>query len=165
MRSVATRRWVVLLLMLALAGCASAPRATSPSIQPADAWAGRISLRVDADQPGSFTAAFDLKGNADTGQLSLYAPFGATIAHMLWSPGDARLQTNGTERSFSSLEQLAKQATGADIPIGSLFKWLKGEAANAQGWQADLSELSNGRLVARRSSPAPALELRLVLEQ
>jgi outer membrane lipoprotein LolB len=32
------------------------------------------------------------------------------------------------------------------------------------GWHADLSQLPEGRLLARRTNPGPAAELRLILE-
>ena len=62
------------------------------------------------------------------------------------------------------LDALTRQATGAELPITSIFLWLAGEDASAQGWTADLRRLAQGRLEARRSVPAPAMELRLVLD-
>lgn len=164
MRSIRARWFALLFAALLLAGCAVAPRTTTPSGPVAQTWAGRLSLRVNADQPSSFTAGFDLKGNAQTGQLSLYAPFGTTIAQLVWTPNAARLRSNGSERHFDSLDEMARHATGVEIPVGTLFIWLAGENASAGGWQADLSELDRGRLVARRTSPLPVIELRLVLE-
>ena len=96
--------------------------------------------------------------------LSLFAPLGATIAQLAWTPNDARLRANGSERNFDSLDALVKIATGTELPVGSIFLWLAGENSSAGGWQADLSELSRGRLVARRSIPLPAVEMRLVLD-
>lgn len=123
-----------------------------------------MALRVDSDHAQSFSAGFELKGNAQNGELSLYSPLGATIARLVWSPGDARLRWDGKERSFDSLDALTRQATGTELPLASIFLWLAGENANAAGWQADLRGLSNGRLVARRSAPLPTVEMRLVLE-
>ena len=156
------RLWFALCLIL-LAGCASPPRAVQPP-QGSNAWSGRLALKVESDQAQSFSAGFDLKGDAQTGELTLYSPLGGTFAQLEWSPKDAKLRSNGTERRFESLESLVTNATGADIPIGSIFKWLAGENTSVDGWQADLRELHNGRLIARRTLPAPLLELRLVLE-
>ena len=148
---------------LLLAGCASPPRATDPAGQVAQ-WAGRLALRVEFDQTQSFSAGFALKGNAQAGELSLYSPLGSTIAQLVWTPGDARLRSGGKEQTFDSLEALTRQATGTELPVASMFQWLAGENASAIGWDADLKELSKGRLVARRGAPPPAVVMRLVLE-
>ena len=152
------------IVMLLLAGCASPPRAINPPGQPVTQWSGRLALRVDSDQVQSFSAGFQLRGNAQAGELSLYSPLGATIAQLAWAPGDARLRWDGKERMFDSMDALTRQATGTELPVASIFQWLAGENASAAGWQADLRELSNGRLVARRSAPLPTVEMRLVLE-
>ena len=159
------RRWIACLLALAmLAGCANAPRTPNPSDQEVTRWAGRLSVRVDGDPANSFAAGFELKGSAQSGELSLYAPFGATIAQLAWTPDDARLRASGTESSFPSLGALVKHATGTELPVSSIFSWLAGQNTNDSGWQADLGELGRGRLVARRTTPLPSVELRLVLE-
>lgn len=159
------RPWAAIFsVVVLLAGCASPPRAVNPPEQPTASWTGRLSLRVDADPSSSFTAGFELKGNAQAGELLLYAPLGATIAQLAWTPTDARLRTNGAERGFVSLDALVKAATGTELPVGSIFLWLAGENASVDGWQADLGDLSRGRLVARRNVPPPMVELRLVLE-
>ena len=64
------------------------------------------------------------------------------------------------------------------FPVAQLFDWLKrgnkaadgktaGSAATASagGWQADLSQLAEGRLSAKRLSGGPPADLRLVLEK
>lgn len=149
---------------MVLTGCAAPARFPSQTIDQTGLWTGRLAVRVDADQMQSFSAGFELKGNAQTGELSLYSPFGATIAQLAWSPGDARLRRDGDERSFESLDALTKHATGTDLPVASIFLWLAGVNSSVAGWQADLRELSSGRLVARRSLPPPAVEMRLILE-
>ena len=83
---------------------------------------------------------------------------------MVWTPGVARLRSDGQERKFDSMDALTLQATGTELPIASIFEWLAGNNVSTSGWQADLRELSIGRLVARRSAPLPAVEMRLVLE-
>jgi outer membrane lipoprotein LolB len=147
-----------------LSGCAQQPRATTPDAQPTALWTGRLALRIDSEQPQSFFAGFELKGNALTGELSLYSPLGSTIAQLAWSPGDARLSRDGQQSRFESLDALTRQATGTELPIASMFQWLAGENASAPGWQADLSEMASRRLVARRLAPPPAVEMRLVFE-
>ena len=154
----------LLFALLVLSACALPPHARNVDGLTATQWSGRLALRVDSDQMQSFFAGFELKGTASTGELSLYSPLGGTIAQLVWSPGDARLRWEGKERSFDSLDALTRQATGTELPVASMFSWLAGDNVTAAGWQADLRELPNGRLVARRSAPLPAVEMRLVLE-
>lgn len=150
--------------LLLLAGCVSPPRVTPPLGQTTTQWSGRLALRIDADPVQSFSAGFELRGNAQTGELSLYSPLGATVAQMAWTPGDARLRWDGKERRFDSMDALTLQATGTELPVASIFQWLVGQDVSTVGWQADLRELPKGRLVARRSTPLPSVEMRLVLE-
>ena len=113
----------------------------------------------------SFSASFELQGNAQTGELLLFSPLGTTVAELSWTAKTASLRTNGETRSFNSLGELLKQATGTEIPVASLFAWMAGDNAATPGWLADLSQHALGRVVARRSDPPPAVELRLVIEK
>lgn len=161
------RQWMGALAGLAplwLAGCAQPPglRTTDPA---QGYWRGRLALRVDApSEPTSFFANFELSGAADAGELLLSSPLGTTLAQLSWNPRSALLRNNGRTRAFDSLDALAVEATGTAIPIAALFEWLQGRAVPADGWQADLTQLPAGRLLARRVLPAPTAELRLVLE-
>ncbi len=156
------------LLALLLAGCATPPSVPAGVQAPAASqayWRGRLALRVESAEPTSYFASFELSGQAQTGELLLSTPLGTTLAQLRWSPQRALLTSEGQTRAFDTLDALAAEATGTAIPIAALFQWLRGQAAAADGWQADLSRLSEGRLVARRTLPAPAAELRLILEQ
>lgn len=151
------------LATLWLAGCAQ------PVLRPSDTsrgyWRGRLALRIDDRlEPRSFFANFELSGAANAGELLLSSPLGTTLAQLRWSPQSALLRNNGQTRAFDTLDALAIEATGTAIPIAALFEWLQGRAAPADGWQADLTQLEAGRLLARREQPAPAAELRLILE-
>lgn len=156
-----------LLCLLAtwLAGCAQPVPAPPTDAATPSYWRGRLALRVETPEPTSFFASFELSGQARAGELLLSSPLGTTLAQLRWSPDFALLRNNGETRAFDSLAALATEATGTDIPIAALFQWLHGQPATAHGWQADLSQLGEGRLVARRAQPAPAAELRLILEQ
>jgi outer membrane lipoprotein LolB len=126
-----------------------------------------LAVRIDSVNDGpaqSFSASFELIGQASAGDLILYGPLGSTAAHLNWTPSAASLRSNGTVRHFNSLSELAQQATGTDLPIAALFDWLAGRDLPVPGWQADLSQLNQGRLTARRTHPEPAAELRLILE-
>ncbi|MFZ4286879.1 lipoprotein insertase outer membrane protein LolB [Variovorax sp. HJSM1_2] len=152
---------MALALAATLAGCA-----TSQPQQPRPAafWSGRMSLQVEDATAQSFTAAFELKGDAGAGELKLFTPFGGTLAVLDWQNGLARLTANGETRTFESMDALILQATGSVIPVTALFDWLNGQDTAVPGWKADLSRLSDGRLSARRSTPTPQADLRIVLD-
>ncbi|MFC5607807.1 lipoprotein insertase outer membrane protein LolB [Variovorax soli] len=153
-------------LLATLAGCASVGGgAAAPAGSAAGHWSGRMSLRVDSAPPQSFSAFFDLQGNANAGQLQLTSPIGSTLGVARWSPGQATLQSGSDIRQFDSAEMMIEAATGAAIPLDALFGWLDGRQQNVPGWRADLSQISTGRLQALRESPAPAADLRIVFEQ
>lgn len=163
------RPWARLaaLCLLWLAGCAQLPQ--DPPVRQEDAWSGRIALRVQG-QAGqsdgqSFSAQFELHGNAQSGALTLVSPLGSRLAQLDWSDGHARLQSAQQTRSSGSLDALLQDLTGAPIPIAALFDWLKGIDATAAGWQADLSAIAQGRLSARRDAPQPQAVLRIVLDR
>jgi outer membrane lipoprotein LolB len=160
----AARRGLLATLILLLAGCAQPPaRTTAGGAKPI--WTGRLALQVASEPPQSFAAGFELRGGAQTGELVLVSPFGNTLASLSWSPGSARLRNGDGERLFDSIEALAREVTGTPIPLRALFDWLDGTQGTADGWQADLSRLDEGRLLARRIEPLPAAELRLILDR
>ncbi len=160
----ARRQWLLLAPALLLSACAQNPLRAPLTAGPRSQWAGRLSLRVDTDPVQSMTAGFDLRGSASAGELSLYTPLGSTLARMLWSDGTAELQWNGERRNFDSIDELTRHATGTVLPISGLFQWLNGDSAAVPGWSADLHLLHEGKLLARRDSPAPTVQLRLIFE-
>ncbi len=159
-------RWLVLILAL-LAGCATPPRPAGPAIDKAvlGPWSGRLALQVENQPSQSFSAAFELKGNAQAGELSLYGPLGGTLAVLDWQPGQALLKASGQSRQFPSVEALIAHVAGAAIPVAALFDWLRGIDTAVPGWRADLRQLGQGRIAARRTEPLPEADLRVVLEQ
>ncbi len=160
------RRACALGLIAALlgTGCATkpAPAAKDDAQGP---WSGRLALRLDSSPPQSFTAAFELKGHAQAGELALRTPLGNTAALLSWAPGRATVRSGSDLQEFDSLDALATHATGTSLPIAALFDWLTGVPTQAAGWSADLTELPAGRLQARRLEPQPTADLRLVLER
>jgi outer membrane lipoprotein LolB len=147
---------------LLLAGCATPTRPSEPA---AAFWSGRLALQVEDRPSQSFSALFELRGNAGAGELTLTSPIGSVLAVLSWQPGRALLESGGSRREFASVEELATQATGTALPVQALFDWLNGKATPVQGWQADLGGLGEGRLRARRTDPAPAADLRIALER
>lgn len=150
---------------MVLAGCASPPKMTGPTDTQTGPWSGRLALAVEGNQSQSFSAGFELKGHAGAGDLTLFTPLGGTLAVLAWAPGSATLRSNGQTREFPSVEALVAHATGSAIPVAALFDWLRGTDTPVPGWQADLSQLPQGRLRARRLDPPPPADLRVVLER
>ena len=158
------RWWQAALLAMLLAGCATPPPRT-PAAPGVQSWSGRMALNVEGQAAKSFSAGFELKGAPEAGELTLTNPLGGTVAVLQWSPGTATLRSNGSTRQFPSLEALAEEATGAPLPVASLFDWLSGKPTPVPGWEPDLSQVADGRLRARRTDPPPPADLRLVFER
>jgi outer membrane lipoprotein LolB len=147
-----------------LAGCALPGKLQSRSGLAAKVWHGRLAMRVESNPVQSFSATLELTGDARVGELILSSPLGTTLLAVSWLPGQATLQRDGHTRQFDSMHALMLEALGADLPMTALFAWLAGDNAVVAGWRADLSQLSTGRLSARRTEPGPVAELRLMLE-
>ena len=124
-----------------------------------------MALQVEEQASQSFSAGFELQGSAESGELRLFTPLGSVLAQVDWAPGRARLQSSGEVRESDSLDALLAQTLGTPIPVKALFAWLQGTQTTASGWQADLSALENGRLVATRYQPAPRAVLRIAFER
>jgi outer membrane lipoprotein LolB len=156
--------WLIATLLL-IAGCAHPTRDNATNGLENSFWQGRLAVRIDSDPVQSFSAGFELSGNAKDGELVLFNPLGGTVASLRWSAQAAVLRSNGETRHFDTLSELVQQATGTELPLAALFLWLAGDNATASGWQADLRELATGRLFAQRLDPAPRVELRIALEK
>ena len=161
-----------------LTGCATTP--PPPALAAADTpWTtGRMSVRVDASPARvaqNLSAAFELRGNGDTGELRLVSPLGTSLAHARWAPSWVRLQTADGERSFDNLNDLAREALGEALPLAALPDWLAGrpwpgaahmpaaEGFEQLGWQVQLTRRAEGVVEARRAA-APAVLLRIKLD-
>ena len=155
--------------MLFIAGCAHKIDSTGTNNIKKEAetafWAGRISMQVQSDPVQAFFAGFELKGQADTGELTLISPLGSILGVMRWTPTEATLDQGGNIQRFATTNELLAQATGAAVPISALFDWLGGKNTTAPGWTADLSQRVNGRITAQRTEPSPQANLRIVLDR
>jgi outer membrane lipoprotein LolB len=161
----------VLAALALLAGCASAPTPAALS--------GRIALLVEAAPPAParrFQAGFELRGDAQRGELDLTDPLGLVAARARWQPGAAELTTSdGAAARFGDLSELAERAFGEPLPLAALPDWLRGRpwpqaphVRTAQGfeqlgWVVDLSRYADGQVVARRAA-APEVTLRARLD-
>jgi outer membrane lipoprotein LolB len=126
-------------------------------------WSGRIGLQIQSDPPQAFFAGFELKGQANSGELTLISPLGSILGIMRWTPNEAVLEQGSVTRRFASADELLTQITGAAVPLSALFDWLAGIDTPTPGWVADLSKQPDGRISARKTDPAPAADLRIVL--
>lgn len=164
-----SRRVVTLTLALVvaalMAGCASAPKESPLEDLQRSSWTGRLGLTVASEPPQSFSAGFSLRGDEQSGELSLTSPLGSTLAAMQWQPGTAVLRQGEQEQRYNSLDDLVAHATGTPLPVRALFSWLRGQQQDIDGWHADLSGLNNGRLFAQRRQPLPTVDLRMVLDR
>lgn len=156
-----SRRAALLGVAALLAACAAPRRRTEGET----VWSGRLALRVDSQPPQAFSALFELRGHAQQGELLLTSALGQTLATVRWSPAGAELQRGSDTRRRASLDELTTELSGAPLPVIAMFDWLAGRGSAAGGWQVDLSQHPQGRLVARREQPLPAAELRLVFDQ
>ncbi len=162
-------RLVLLALLWLLTACAAPPLARTVESVAASSWHGRLALRVEADavtnQTQSVAASFELSGDPQQGALTLYAPLGTIVAQLDWTGQSAVLRRSGEVRRFASLDDLIGFALGTELPVTALFAWLAGEPMSVAGWNPDFSRYATGHILARRTQPAPAAEIRLVLEK
>jgi len=164
MNSVQRRRLNTGLLCLALGLSACASRPTPPRSADEQFWSGRLALSIASEPPQSLSGGFELKTQAQSGELKLLSPLGNQLAQLDWAPGLARLDQGGKIYQQSSLEALLIQLTGSALPLLALIDWLQARPVQVSGWVADLSQLNNGRLHIQSEGQQPAVQLRLVLE-
>ncbi len=171
-------------LPLAVACCLSLGAcATRPPTVAGETLSGRLSVQVEA-QGGqaarSVSAAFELRGDAERGELQLATPLGTVLATASWSPGRASLATAGGSRDYIDIDALAAEALGEPLPLRALPDWLHGrpwpeeastpnatpgDAGFAQlGWTVNLARFGDGWLLARRQAP-PVVTVRARLDR
>lgn len=155
-------RWAALLATVALLTACATPQRVIPPGE--ELWSGRLAMSVQSDPPQSFSAGFELRGTPDTGELRLTSPLGTSIATVMWVPGSAELRQGSQVTRRGSLDELTAELSGTPVPVSALFGWLRGRATDVPGWQADLTRQPEGRITARRISPPPTAELRVVVQ-
>ncbi len=166
------RRAALALTALAwLAGCASLPPEGVARIE------GRLSVSVAAhgSQPArGLQAGFELRGDANAGELRLSNPLGLQVAAARWRPGEAVLSSADGESRFDGLEALAREALGESVPLQALPDWLQGRpwpgapwqpvpgGFDQLGWTVDLAGWADGLVTAiRRAEPAVTVRARV----
>jgi outer membrane lipoprotein LolB len=142
---------------------------------------GRLSLRVEAigSEPArSFSAAFDLRGDARSGTLGLSTPLGNLLAEARWSAAEVTLTTPQGTRAFADLDGLTREVLGESVPVEAWFDWLRGRPWPAApsvpragdgfeqlGWSVDVARLPEGRVSALREQPRPQVTVRIQLDE
>jgi outer membrane lipoprotein LolB len=139
---------------------------------------GRISVSVEATPTQSaqgMSAAFDLQGTGEQGELRLHSPLGTRMATARWSSGLAVLVLSDGERTFASLDDLARHALGEALPLAALPDWIGGrpwrgapyeatpDGFGQLGWQVALTHHPQGRITATRNAP-PVVKVRIQLD-
>ena len=171
-----------LLAPLALAALAGCSTLAPPSQGIDDTLSGRLSVQVAAHEGAparSVSAAFDLRGGAERGELQLTSPLGTVMAQARWNPSEVLLRSSDGEKHFRDLPALADEVLGEPLPLGALFDWLRGRpwaGADSQplaapgagfvqlGWTVALDRWREGWVVAHRDAP-PAVTVRARLAQ
>jgi outer membrane lipoprotein LolB len=159
-----------------LAGCANLALETPAG---GDTVSGRLAVRVDADaaQPArAVSAAFDLRGSAADGALALSTALGSILGQARWTEGRVTLTTPQGTRAYPDLATMTRDVLGESVPVEAWFDWLRGRpwpgaASQAQaagfeqlGWSVDVSGQPQGRVVATRTAPPPAVTVRILVE-
>ncbi len=137
-------RWLTVILALILTACAT--RLPPPTTPDALFWSGRMALNIASTPAQSISAGFELKSQQQNGELQLFSPLGSTLAKLQWTPGKASLEQGGELWQDSSLDTLLIRLTGTALPIAALVDWLQARPTQVEGWRADLSQISSGKL-------------------
>jgi outer membrane lipoprotein LolB len=156
-----------------LAGCASLAPPLHPPI------VGRLSVQVaahDGEPVRGLNASFDLRGDADAGELRLSSLVGPQLAAARWAPGRAVLVTSDGETAYPDLDHLSREALGEALPLRALPDWLAGRPWPGApstpeppgfvqlGWQLDLTRWGEGFISATRQTP-PRVTLRVRVDR
>ena len=154
------RRQLTAALGLLLSACAMPPRE-----RPSGFWSGRLGLQVDSQPPQSWQVGFELQGTSQVGQLTLLNPLGGgVLARLNWTPQQATLERGNQRWTQPNVEALAQQLAQTPLPVQAMFDWIEGRPLIHAGWQPDLSALGEGRILVQRKQPAPAAQLRILLD-
>ena len=171
----------VLCAALLMNACAVVPKGGES--RGSDTLSGRFAVRVDGTDGAaarSVTAAFELLGSANLGQLNLSTPFGSVLAQARWAPGQVVLVTPKGETNYPDLDALTREILGEGLPVAALFDWLRGRpwpgavstptsapgdtGFEQLGWVVDLARIDEAWVVARRER-APVVTLRAKLDR
>jgi outer membrane lipoprotein LolB len=177
---VTSARTAVLVAAALVSACATVPPAGRLR---GDSFSGRLALRAEAgadSESRSMTAAFDLTGRPESGQLDLSTPLGTVLGRARWMPGSVVLDTPQGRSEFGSLDALTREVLGESLPVAAMFDWLKGRpwggapssirqppaapGFDQLGWAVNLAEFDAAVLTAVRQRP-PTVTVRVKLDR
>ena len=170
--------WIfcTVLSLLLLSACSTQrPTRLGLATNPDATWSGKLNLTLETEPKQSFSAEFDLQGDALNGAMQFYTSLGTTLAYAQWNATGAELlSSSGESLHFTSIEALSQKYMGATLPVDLIFAWANGEPVRApQGWSivkasAQSSSQVDGamnELMATREFPLPRVQLRLWLKK
>ncbi len=159
-----------------MGGCATTPPADDLTAR----LTGRLGVTVQDAPDRSFSANFELRGDARQGRLILTNALGLQLGEALWSPLGAELVTSDGRTRYASAPDMAEDLIGERVPLQALPDWLRGrpwtgaphteqsaplQGFAQEGWLIDRANLAQGRLTAQRPQPAPAITVRVRLDR
>jgi outer membrane lipoprotein LolB len=127
-------RRVVIILMLAVAGCASVPRAPQPidwsqrkvELASLQSWRMAGSVAVSVDGEGA-SARIDWRQAGETSDLSLSGPLGVGAFRAVLDDTDLSLEDGSGNRLHGDDARAAlSERLGTDIPLAALRYWVLG---------------------------------------
>jgi outer membrane lipoprotein LolB len=177
--------WLVLLFVILIAGCATAPETTPDRV-----YAGRFSaLATQGEKRESVSGRFSVEVRGDRQRIDLATPLGTTVARIEVGPEGANASGPGMpEARGPDADALAEQLLGWRLPVSGLPDWIEGRPVPSRparverdggrpllieqdGWTVRIAETfaASGRprlIVLERaaSPPAPGVVLRLVVD-
>jgi len=181
----ATGRWLVVLSVILVAGCATAPETTSDRL-----YTGRFSaVAVLGDKRESVSGRFSVEVRGDRQRVDLATPLGTTVARIEVGPEGASASGPGMQEARGpDADALAEQLLGWRLPVSGLPDWIEGRPVPSRparverdgsrqvlieqdGWTVRIAETfaASGRprliVLERAASPlAPGVILRLVVD-
>jgi outer membrane lipoprotein LolB len=133
------------LLLLALAGCASAPPSVTQRPVQAERAAytlnGRISVKYDGERS---SANLHWKHLADDDDVLLLAPLGVTVAHIRRDAQGAAMDASGRHYAAHNSSDLMQQVLGWHLPLEGLQYWVL--ALPRPGTEAEEKRDADGQL-------------------
>ncbi|MFH0934026.1 MAG: lipoprotein insertase outer membrane protein LolB [Pseudomonadota bacterium] len=112
-----------LLLLLLLAGCATAPVAVQrlPEADAPFAFNGRVAVR-QGEQRDNAGVRWVHRGGDD--EILLLAPLGHTLARIRRDEQSASLEASGRKYAAQDMESLMQQVLGWQLPLNGLRYWV-----------------------------------------
>ena len=149
------RIWLVLALLLVVAGCTTAPT-REPAAEPERAWrahraaladldqwrlTGRIAIRTEGE---GWHATLDWRQDQRRYDIRLFGPLGQGTVRLQGSPGEVTLHTEEGRTTAADPEWLLYRNLGWRVPVEALRYWVLGLPAPGSARERELDRY--GRL-------------------